>query len=242
MIYFYFWIKYVAICSCCILTLVWTFGGFGIEKNFVLLFFLALIILINAVVEFIGGILLEGYVLQNLCFLRSSLNIFLTPIIVLVLNGFIIRIAELRNQFRLKEKLAYINPMIFIITGTFFLKFCYNHSLFMEESVLIMRKYKRTTSFLFWRLFCSSYCVLATILFYSWAKGNFLLLSVLSHSLLTWHSILNGSILSEEMLLFVNATMSLLLIKNQVFLGDIEESREKLDRFFNYNFLYFQDD
>ena len=46
----------------------------------------------------------------------------------------------------------------------------------------------------------------------------------------------------QDTALLLNITILYMYLNMQSLLYDVEDSREKLDRFFSYNFLFFDDD
>ena len=245
MLIYLYWFKYCIISMCSVLTMVWTFGGFGIDKAFTLWFFYNLFIFTDSLVLFLGNLLKGGYVLLNLCFVRSIMNIFLYPWWLFILNGFVIRIATLKGAFRFRERLRFVDKFIFLLTLLQFFKFWYNNMLTMENSALrsvnetyfYVFEIERGFTFNLMKLFWITYSFLISLFFYVWTGGRFLFLSMIAVTILVWVSILWDSLLAESILPFMHWCLALFLIKNQVFICDIEESRDKLERFFNYNFI-----
>ena len=223
-----YWFKYAIIWLWSGLTMVWTFGGFGIDKAFILWFFYNLFVFSDSLILFLGSLLKGGYVLLNIWFARSIMNIFLYPWWVFILNGFVIRIAKLKGSFRFRDRIRYINRFVFFISVCQFLQFWYKNMLTMENSALrsanvshfYVFEIERGFTFNLMKLFWISYSLMISLFFYVWTGGKFLFLSMIVATVLVWISVLNGSLLAESLLSFIHTVLSLFLIKNQVFIWD----------------------
>ena len=53
---------------------------------------------------------------------------------------------------------------------------------------------------------------------------------------------MSWSPLLQDVLMIFNVVITFMYMNVQSLIYDVEDSREKLDRFFSYNFLFFEDD
>ena len=91
-------------------------------------------------------------------------------------------------------------------------------------------------------IFYCSVGVYSSLQYYLWTRHKNLLFLSLAILMIRIFSLLSFSILLHDLESYLWPILLIYSIKAQNFLTQIEGSRDKLEKFFNYNFLYFEDD
>ncbi|TNV76069.1 hypothetical protein FGO68_gene16119 [Halteria grandinella] len=88
----------------------WTFGGFGLDKTYILIFFVALSQFLVNFVYFVGMFYPSGSrVLLHVSCLRTIGQLFTEPLFALVMSDFVTRLSILRNERQIATKLQPLN-------------------------------------------------------------------------------------------------------------------------------------
>ena len=84
----------------------WSFGGFGLDKTYVLLFFQGLAQFLVNLVYLLGLFNLDGgRMLLHVSILRSLGQMFAEPLLAAIIGDFAVRLSILRNERALANKL-----------------------------------------------------------------------------------------------------------------------------------------
>eukprot|EP00347_Sterkiella_histriomuscorum_P010271 403376936 len=159
-----------------------------------------------------------GRVLFNLSFIRQVAQMFIEPFFVMILTDFTVRLCNLRNERQISQKLK---PFSFFIGLLSLLRFFSTFpDLFVNVENVIFVNYEGSTHY--------------KLTFEDSIPYQAIVLAITVFKVKSF--ILNDTLeLINFMILYQYLTM-------QTLLCDVEDSREKLDRFFSYNFLFFDDD
>ena len=191
-----------------------------------------------------------GRFLLHLSTLRSIGQLFIEPTFAMIAADFVQRLCVLRNERQLAMKLEPVNSLLAALTlvrlatilpGVLGLPS-------VESTTLLVRVTGQTRyelaseSASAYRtaecLFVLSYSLVLSAFVAVWLRSKMLwCLWLLKAGLL-----LCSGAWAEDLGLLANAILVYKYLNVQSLLYDVEDSREKLDRFFSYNFLFFDDD
>ena len=204
-----------------------------------------------------------GRVLFNLSFLKyshstNSINFrsvsgcFIEPFFVLILLDFTARLSNLRNERHLSQKLQ---PMMTLVAAVSVVRLLYalpSMFIWIDDSTLrevegqvhYTLTYERSPHYLTLELFFTLLSLTLMLLLTVWLRTRLLLgLWLLKVVLLLSHSVFGLQLfIFQDLVEVVNLLILYMYLNLQTLLCDVEDSREKLDRFFSYNFLFFEDD
>ena len=188
--------------------------------------------------------------------LRTLGQLFIEPLFCMILGDFTIRLCNLRNERQLATKLQPLNTLISALSLL---------RLGRAISELFALDLSATTTFqaLPGQIHYALYSEASDALSYQLLEGVFLLftLTLIIFSVIWLRSrtltlvwlVKAGifiakvafsvrSVLLEDCTMTLNVIILYMYMNVQSLLYDVEDSREKLDRFFSYNFLFFDDD
>jgi hypothetical protein len=177
------------------------------------------------------------------------------PVFTLILSDFASRLCILRNERHLANKLQPLNYFIGAIALLRFVSLL-PQLLFTSdmEQVNVLTKTEGLTHYalpgestLAYNLvdgICVAYSIILLTFLTVWLKTRmlcFLWLAKLAMLIAIAIYSVQSAIMSDTLLL-LNIIVLYMYLNLQSLLYDVEDSREKLDRFFSYNFLFFDDD
>ena len=84
-------------------------------------------------VRMLGWFIAGGYVLVNVSYVVSIMNLFRYPLVLFIMNGFVIRVAELRGAYRFKSRLNLVNTFTAIVLFLQVFLFMIKHTTNMQN-------------------------------------------------------------------------------------------------------------
>lgn len=174
----------------------------------------------------------------------------IVPLIALTMLDFVKRMITIKGERVLSERFGYLNYLVsslaiarFIYSIPYILVWTDRVALHISDGTSYYKPlYESSLPFLFVDFFCVSLIFMAGLVVFIYLKKKLIsMLSIVIFVLVTSTFFIQNVIITD--LLSISQLFLLFqVLPLETLLCDIEDSREKLDRFFSYNFLFFDDD
>ncbi|CDW88971.1 UNKNOWN [Stylonychia lemnae] len=177
---------------------------------------------------------------------------FVEPFFVMILSDFTIRLCNLRNERHISQKLQPLTILIGMISlARFFtaipdLFYTVDKVTFInyEGQTFYKMDFENSLPYQFVDLILILYSLTLISITGVWLNKHMLLgiwiMKVAYQIAVTFFGV--QQFLLQDGIDFLNFVVLYQYLNMQTLLCDVEDSREKLDRFFSYNFLFFDDD